>query len=272
MKRFVSILLVIVSLFAISIPAMADTATGKYNTKAVALRPSAGSSTSYGNVSKNATCNILDSKTVSGKLWYKVYITSHTLNSPDLYHYTGWSMAKFIDVTSGTVPGSGTGGGSNNVYVPSNLSNARTGRVATINGSLNLRNEPNGQIISTLAKNLLITYYRCATGHSGTGWLYVVNGSKKGWVSTRFIVDTEQKCTVCGSSLSKTTVSQYCNKTVQLYHTHSDGSTQLCTLKKMRDIDTYTCNSCGITIDDSGSYYGIWTCNGSHDIWSSSYD
>ncbi len=111
-KRILSIMLMLATVLCIVVPAMADsTATGKYNTAAVNLRKSIGGS-SYGLVSKNATCTILKQETVNSVKWYQVTITSDTANTPNLKGKTGWSQAKFIDVTSGTVPGDSSGGNS----------------------------------------------------------------------------------------------------------------------------------------------------------------
>ena len=105
--KFIALFLAILSLCAVAMPAMAE-GKGFYNTVAVNLRISPGGS-SYGLVSKDATCNILSYRTVNDVLWYEVKITSHTKNDPDLYGKTGWSQAKYITVTSGTVPEAGSG-------------------------------------------------------------------------------------------------------------------------------------------------------------------
>ena len=112
MKKFtklIALFLAILSLCAVAMPAMAAViGTGEYNTAAVNLRSSPGGS-SYGLVSNGATCDILSYTTVSNVLWYQVKITSHTKNDPDLYGKTGWSMAQYITVKSGNVPGAGSG-------------------------------------------------------------------------------------------------------------------------------------------------------------------
>ena len=94
--------MVVMSVLAVTIPALA-TATGVYNMAAVHLRSTVGG-TSLGLVSKNATCNILSESTVGGVKWYKVKITSHTSNSPDLYNKTGWSQARYITTSGGSIP------------------------------------------------------------------------------------------------------------------------------------------------------------------------
>jgi len=101
-KKFLALILVIVSVLAIAAPALAA-ATGKYHTAAVHLRSTIGG-TSLGLVSNGATCNILQQQTVGGVKWYKVKITSHTTNSPDLYNKEGWSQAQYITHLSGTIP------------------------------------------------------------------------------------------------------------------------------------------------------------------------
>ena len=103
MKKILALALIVVSVMAINVPAFAAT-TGIYNRNAVNLRSSMGG-VSLGLVSEGATCDILDSRTdSSGRAWYKVKITSHTKNDPDLYGYTGWSWQEYIDITGGTTP------------------------------------------------------------------------------------------------------------------------------------------------------------------------
>lgn len=102
-KRFLFLVLTMLSLMAISASAIANT-TGVYNTAAVHLRSTIGG-TSIGLVNKGTTCDILGSQTQSGVKWYKVTITSNTSNGDvNLKNKTGWSQAKFID-TDGEVSG-----------------------------------------------------------------------------------------------------------------------------------------------------------------------
>ena len=101
--RILTIAIIITASMIVSISAFAS-ATGVYNTAAVNLRSTVGG-TSLGLVSKNATCDILMEQTVGGVKWYKVKITSHTANTPDLYNYTGWSQARYITTSdSSSVP------------------------------------------------------------------------------------------------------------------------------------------------------------------------
>lgn len=101
-RKLMVFALVVASVLAIALPAMATT-TGVYNTAAVHLRSTIGG-TSLGLVSKNATCNILRESTVGGTKWYKVKITSHTSNTPDLYNIEGWSQARYISTNGSSVP------------------------------------------------------------------------------------------------------------------------------------------------------------------------
>ncbi len=102
MKKILAITMVVMSVLVVTVSAMATT-TGVYNTAAVHLRSTIGG-TSLGLVSKNATCNILSESTVGGVKWYKVKITSHTSNTPDLYNKTGWSWAMYITTNGGSIP------------------------------------------------------------------------------------------------------------------------------------------------------------------------
>lgn len=75
----------------------AEERTGTYNTAATNLRvgPSL-SSASLGWVNEGATCKILEECTVGEQLWYRVEITSTTVNKVNLKGLEGWSMAEWI--------------------------------------------------------------------------------------------------------------------------------------------------------------------------------
>lgn len=124
MKKIVALMLVLVSVMAIAAPALATT-TGVYNTAAVHLRSTIGG-TSLGLVSRGATCNVLAEQTVGGVRWYRVKITSHTTNTPDLYNYSGWSQARYIDVSGGSVPSGNQN--ATDAFGSSNLTTGSTGR------------------------------------------------------------------------------------------------------------------------------------------------
>lgn len=105
MKKFVALVLAILTLTALCVPAMAAT-TGTYNTAAVHLRSTIGG-TSLGLVNKGTTCTILGEQTSNSVKWYKVTITSNTNNGGiNLKGKTGWSQAQYI-TTNGTVSGGG---------------------------------------------------------------------------------------------------------------------------------------------------------------------
>lgn len=71
---------------------------GRYNTSAVNLRTMPSfSSPSLGWVNKGASCEILEESTTGDSLWYRVKITSVTVNKANLKGMTGWSLAEFID-------------------------------------------------------------------------------------------------------------------------------------------------------------------------------
>ena len=107
MKRIIALALVVISIFAVAIPAMAAVTTGYYNTAAVHLRSTIGG-VSLGLAHEGTTCDILDTSTdSSGRQWYKVKITSHTSNGGvDLYNKTGWSWKQYITVSGGSAPSS----------------------------------------------------------------------------------------------------------------------------------------------------------------------
>lgn len=75
-----------------------------YNTPAVNLRmmPSF-SSPSLGWINKGASCQILEESTVGDSLWYRVKITSVTVNKVNLKGMTGWSLAEFIDPVDASI-------------------------------------------------------------------------------------------------------------------------------------------------------------------------
>lgn len=71
---------------------------GRYNASAVNLRTTPSfSSPSLGWVNKGASCQILEESTTGDSLWYRVKITSVTVNKANLKGMTGWALAEFID-------------------------------------------------------------------------------------------------------------------------------------------------------------------------------
>ena len=71
---------------------------GRYNASAVNLRTTPSfPSPSLGWVNKGASCQILEESTTGDSLWYRVKITSVTVNKANLKGMTGWALAEFID-------------------------------------------------------------------------------------------------------------------------------------------------------------------------------
>lgn len=107
LKKTAALLVMMLVLFT-SLSTRADgQRTGIYNTPAVNLRimPSL-TSLSLGLANKGASCEILEETTVGDSLWYRVKISSVTINKKNLKGLTGWSCAEFIDLTEG--PSMGT--------------------------------------------------------------------------------------------------------------------------------------------------------------------
>ena len=177
MKKRVILIGLFAMLFMLATIACALAAT--YNTKAVHLRKGAGTGCgSYGLVSKGATCNVLETKTVSGVLWYKVKITSDTKNSPNLKGKTGWSMAKFID--GGPGGGSSTGGTGGTGGTGTSSTSKPADKGSKVNGyvnanSVNLRELPgtNQKSLTQYNKNRTVLYY------NGTHSKYISSGTPK---------------------------------------------------------------------------------------------
>ncbi len=109
-QRLIALLLLVFSAFSMVSVANAETTYGEYNTRAVFLRPSPGSSDYYGKAQLGTTCIVLGSQYANGEEWYNVTITSNTSNDGiNLNGKTGWSMARYIDITSGEAPGGSSG-------------------------------------------------------------------------------------------------------------------------------------------------------------------
>ena len=139
MKKLIALALVAISILAIAVPAMA-TQTGVYNTGAVHLRSTPGGA-SLGLVSRDATCDILAEQNQGGYLWYKVRITSHTLNNPDLYNIVGWSQARFITTSGGGSTPDGRPTNAEEAFGYGILENGSVGN-AVRNVQLCLKNNP----------------------------------------------------------------------------------------------------------------------------------
>lgn len=172
----------------ISVSALAE--TGVYNTAAVHLRKSPTGS-SYGLVSKGATCEILGE---SGS-WLNVKITSHTQNSPDLYGYTGWSKESFITRSSGSSSGSGSDSGSNLTYDDIYASGSPTyGTVNLNSGYLKVRALPStsSNEVAKLYDGDSVIYYPDkldSVGNDSNKW-YKLTSPTKGFVASNYITAT----------------------------------------------------------------------------------
>ena len=198
-KKFLALALVAITILAVAVPAMAE--TGTYNTAAVHLRSSPGGS-SLGLVSKGATCDILERRTISSVLWYRVKITSHTLNSPDLFGRTGWSQARFINSSEG---------GSRPTNPPAS-GNIVNGHIKLNNGFVFVRSGP-GKNTSTVGqlKNrhqiVYDTYKHNSSGSDGYLWNKITYPFS-GYVASNYVYaggnaggssPNNPKCTRCGA-------------------------------------------------------------------------
>ena len=206
MKKRVILIGLFAMLFMLATIACALAAT--YNTKAVHLRKGAGTGYgSYGLVIKGATFNVLETKTVSGELWYKVKITSDTKNSPNLKGYTGWSMAKFID--GGPGGGSSTGGtggtGTSSTSKPADKGSKVNGYVNA--NSVNLRELPgtNQKSLTQYNKNRTVLYYNGTHSASNLSWYHIIKPGN-GYMASKYISSGTPKygvpyCTKCNEQL-----------------------------------------------------------------------
>lgn len=102
LKKTATLLVMMLVLFTALDTRADEQRTGIYNTPAVNLRimPSL-TSLSLGLANKGASCEILEETTVGDSLWYRVKISSVTINKKNLKGLTGWSCAEFIDLTEG---------------------------------------------------------------------------------------------------------------------------------------------------------------------------
>lgn len=238
MKKRVILIGLLVMLFMLATIASALAAT--YNTKAVHLRKGAGTNYgSYGLVSKGATCNVLETKTVSGELWYKVKITSDTKNSPNLKGKTGWSMAKFID--GGPGGGSSTGGtggtGTGSTSKPADKGSKVNGYVNA--NSVNLRELPgtNKKSVAQYNQNKTVLYYNGKHSASNMDWYHVIK-PKDGYMASKHITNGTPKygvpyCTKCNAQLvrgdtwSNLTVDNSPNKVVRIDMNHTKSPAEV---------------------------------------------
>lgn len=188
MKKFVALVLAILTLIALCVPTMAAT-TGTYNTAAVHLRSTIGGA-SLGLANKGTTCTIQSEQTSNSVKWYKVTITSNTNNGGiNLKGKTGWSQAKYIS-TDGDSEGGGSGSGPSYDDFP-NTGNLRTGHVTLSSGSLNVRSVPSssGTKVGSLSNNAEVTYYDGALNSCGSDsykW-YKLTAPVKGFVASNYI-------------------------------------------------------------------------------------